>query len=136
LALARKTQDKSEKIRTMTATPADPRPDPAIPAPYEVAKGAGSWRMTPWRIGPYYERYRSILGREWTITDAHLNVWTEGAQWEDGRIDAPSVRLSGGVLGELNSDQARELAAALLEAATEIDALTSHVAGVDKVAKP
>lgn len=96
---------------------------PAIPAPEEVVKSAGAWLMTPWRCGPYWTLYRSISGRvRRPITDACMTVWTEGAQWDDGHVDPPSVCLPGHLLTkELNSDQARELAAALLEAAAEVD---------------
>jgi hypothetical protein len=62
-----------------------------------------------------------------TVTDHKLYVSTSAVQWadgkvEDGTIEAPLVYVFD--LGEnapLNSDQARELASVLLEAATEVD---------------
>jgi hypothetical protein len=71
--------------------------------------------------------YRVILGAYRRVTDHKVLVSPSAVQWadgsvDDGRIEAPQVYIF--ELGEsapLNSDQARELAAALLEAADEID---------------
>ncbi len=71
--------------------------------------------------------YRVILGADRTVTDHKVRVSPSAVQWadgsvDDGHIEAPHVYVF--ELGEgapLNSDQARELAAALLEAAAEVD---------------
>ncbi|MDT5075999.1 MAG: hypothetical protein QOJ80_636 [Mycobacterium sp.] len=72
--------------------------------------------------------YRVVFGADRTVTDHRLTVSTNVVQWADGTIDldgtveAPHVYVF--ELGEgnpLNSDQARELASVLLEAAAEID---------------
>lgn len=71
--------------------------------------------------------YRVIIGADRTVTDHPLRVSPSAVQWrdgtvDDGRIEGPQVYVFD--LGEgnpLNIDQARELAAALLAAAAEID---------------
>src|ERR1700730_13781592 len=66
---------------------------------------------------------RVVWGANRGITDSDLIIWTSAMQRTDGRIysesEPPKVHVDGGV--DLNSDQARELAAALLEAAAELD---------------
>jgi hypothetical protein len=76
--------------------------------------------------------HRVIMGAERHVTDSDVVVWTSAIQFADGSIDdaacggeSPQVNL-GGNHGELNSDQARELAAAILEAANEIDGWTAR----------
>jgi hypothetical protein len=73
-------------------------------------------------LDPYDASYRIVRGCDRGITDHDLTVRTSAIQFADGSIDTqaepPMIRLSG---DELNSDQARELAAALLQAAAEVD---------------
>jgi hypothetical protein len=70
--------------------------------------------------------HRVVVGAERHVTDTDVVAWTSAIQFADGSIDdgsrsqSPQVNL-GGNDDELNSDQARELATALLEAASEID---------------
>jgi hypothetical protein len=52
------------------------------------------------------------------ITDHDLVVQTSACQYTDGHLDEVHVSVGG---DPLNSDQARELASALLEAADELD---------------
>jgi hypothetical protein len=71
--------------------------------------------------------YRIVFGADRTVTDHRARVSTSAVQWadgsvDDGRIEAPYIYVYD--LGEsrpLNSDQARELGAALLESAAEVD---------------
>jgi hypothetical protein len=67
---------------------------------------------------------RVVMGQTRGITDSDFTVWTSAIQCADGRIDSepPEVHIAGDTDSGLNSDQARELAAALLEAAAEMDA--------------
>ncbi|TPG31656.1 hypothetical protein EAH80_22130 [Mycobacterium hodleri] len=68
-----------------------------------------------------------VIGHDRTVTDHKLRVSTSAVQWADGSVDdgtveAPHVYVFGvDETGPLNSDQARELAASLLQAAAEVD---------------
>jgi hypothetical protein len=66
------------------------------------------------------------MGQKRGITDAGVVIWTTSIQSADGRIstepEPPLVHITGGV--ELNSDQARELGALLLEIAAQMDGWT------------
>lgn len=73
--------------------------------------------------------YRVVFGAFRMVTDHAAVVSSSAVQWADGSIDdggieAPAIALlndgTEAILG-LDSDQARELAAALLEAADELD---------------
>jgi hypothetical protein len=87
-----------------------PLPDVPLPAGATVA---GEWNDTafpdPWRV---------IHGPDRSITDHDVCVAATACQHADGRLSDVAVRMR---CFELNSDQARELAAALLEAAAEIE---------------
>jgi hypothetical protein len=65
-------------------------------------------------------RRRCIDGHERTIIDhnAYLALWA--IQYQDDSLEDPGIKVSAGD-EHVNSDQARELAAALLEAAAELD---------------
>jgi hypothetical protein len=66
--------------------------------------------------------WRTVYGRQMGITDHGAHVTAEAAQWcYDGSLDDLAIRIDIDVYEPLNSDQARELASALLEAAAEID---------------
>jgi hypothetical protein len=70
-----------------------------------------------------------VVGADRGVTDHRVCVSTAAIQWADGSIDdgrmmARCPELLDGIteaISGLNSDQARELAAALLEAADELD---------------
>lgn len=87
---------------------------------------AGSRPQTDWETSEAGETlYRLLTGKVRCITDSDAYVQTWATQLTDGAID------DGSAFGEephvevpqvrLNSDQARELAAALLECAAELD---------------
>lgn len=71
---------------------------------------------------------RVVMGQNRAVTDADVIVWTSAIQHLDGTLEKtngdgrepPTAHIDGGPM-DLNSDQCRELAAALLEAAAEID---------------
>ena len=94
-----------------TTRPADPFPNVTPPADIE---NVGGWDL---------DGYRDIFGFDRTVTDHRVRVYAFGSQASDGRIYDPTVQLAEGEDDGpgLNSDQARELAAALLQIADEID---------------
>jgi hypothetical protein len=98
----------------MPTTTVNPHPD--IPLPVGAVFG-GIWEEND----PQPERL--IFGPERSVTDTNLGIWTSAIQWVDGRMatepEPPRVHIEGDI--NLNSDQARELAAVLLEAASELD---------------
>ncbi|MDC8980674.1 hypothetical protein PR370_01075 [Mycobacterium marinum] len=69
---------------------------------------------------------RVVTGPHRHVTDSDVRIWTSALQRTDGAINnqrdywPPQVHVEGNVI-DVNSDQARELAAALLEAAALID---------------
>jgi hypothetical protein len=90
-----------------------------------VALPAGAAAVDDW-TPDHPQPYRIIFGVNRRITGHAAKGGTSAVQWadgsvDDGRVEAPSVYVHG--LGEttLNSDQARELASVLLEAAAEVD---------------
>jgi hypothetical protein len=97
----------------MTATSTDPHPD--------VTPPPGADMVDRWDGDP---PGRLIYGADRTVTDHPVRVYPYIRQLSDGSITEPYVYVADGEmkgLGELNCDQARELAAALLETAAEID---------------
>ncbi|MBV5244176.1 hypothetical protein KUF57_11580 [Mycolicibacterium sp. PAM1] len=95
------------------------RPRPADPAPPPGADTIDDW-------GSGGEGRRVILGYNRHVIDSDVFVSTACVQDRDGHIDdgsngeAPSVYIDGAP-ASLNSDQARILAALLLESAALID---------------
>lgn len=76
--------------------------------------------------------HRVVMGSSRAITGTDVTVYTTATQSVDGRVEdrpwPPLVRIDGDV--DLNSDQCRELAAVLLEVASEMDGWTqSDVVG-------
>lgn len=102
----------------MPTTTTSPHPDVPLPA---GALEADTWQALD------RQPYRVVFGASRDVTDHAACVSTSAIQWADGNLDrgvieAPGlVILSGGESEPFNSDQARELAAALLEAASELD---------------
>jgi hypothetical protein len=74
-----------------------------------------------------HQPYRVVLGADRKVTDHALTVSPSAVQWADGTIDNGKIEpphifvLNLGESDPLNSDQARELAAVLLEAAAQLD---------------
>jgi hypothetical protein len=88
-------------------------PHPDVPVP------DGSEPVRAWDL----EGYRDLYGFDRTVTDHEVRVYAFGSQATDGTIYDRSVHIADGENAGpiLNSDQARELAAALLAAAAEVD---------------
>jgi hypothetical protein len=81
-----------------------------------MSRPAGALEAKNWEP----ENYRIIHGPDQGITDTDVRIWTSAIQWLDGSInsDAEEDELRN---VDLNSDQARELAAVLLETAAVLD---------------
>ena len=87
---------------------------------------AGAEIVEPWEPADReYPAYRIVTGAPRTITDHNLLVSASALQWADGTIedggldDCPTIHVDRPAT--LNSDQARELAAILLDLAAQID---------------
>ncbi len=94
--------------------------------PTTIAPPPGARFVDDW--GTSGDNSRVILGDNHTVTGSHVLVSTACAQHLDGHIDdgstgnqSPSIYLDSNPEVGLNSDQARELAALLLELAAHID---------------
>ncbi|HEY6576795.1 MAG TPA: hypothetical protein VI029_18115 [Mycobacterium sp.] len=89
----------------------------------DIGPPPGSGFVDTWEAGGGDRRV--VLGIKHTVTDCDVTVSTSCIQYLDGRIDdgsgdeCPRMYIDQSV--ELNSDQARELAALLLELAKQID---------------
>lgn len=81
---------------------------------------AGAADVRDWR-----DAARRFYGTERTSNGWQVPVSIVGEQYRDGRVDRRIVVCEGWDLGELDTEQARQLAADLLAAADEIDRLTS-----------
>jgi hypothetical protein len=88
-------------------------PRPGVPLP-EGIEMAGELDL---------DGYRDLYGVDHSVTVQAVRVYAFGSQLSDGTIYDLAGRLAHGEDSgpNLNSDQARELAAALLEAAAEVD---------------
>jgi len=91
----------------------------------DVPPPPGTDLACPWEGDP---AYRTVFGVDRTVTDSTARVYIAAIQRADGSIDGGDIEAPGLYVcdGErdglhLNSDQARELAAALLQAAAELD---------------
>ena len=94
----------------------------------DVTLPTGVARITPWEPEGDQAHYRFIVGATRTVTDHPIRVSVHAFQWSDGTLDdgeilsAPGIALhNADACVPLRSDQARELAGALLEAAAEFD---------------
>jgi hypothetical protein len=98
---------------------------PTVPLPPGFVS-AGDWDGRSGADMPY----RLVFGADRTITDHAVRVSISAFQRPDGSLarrwagEAPSIAVLNGDKWPLNGDQARELAAVLLAAADELDALT------------
>jgi hypothetical protein len=103
-------------------TATDPHPDVALPA--------GARTLDTWQADDP-QPYRVILGADRKVTDHRLTVSPSAVQWADGTIDNGAIEppqifvFNLGESDPLNSDQARELAAVLLEVAAQLDLWTA-----------
>lgn len=91
-----------------------------------VAPPPGTDFACAWQQRPV--PYRTIFGVDRTVIDSDARVYAVAIQLadgtlDDGTIEAPGLYVCDGARDgmHLNSDQARELAAALLQTADEVD---------------
>ncbi|MGD1237506.1 hypothetical protein [Mycobacterium seoulense] len=105
--------------RNTPECPHQPAAVPDVPLPVGADPVLWEWDGDP--------PHRAVFGADRGVTDHRVRVYTMAIQLADGRIDdgePPSVVVCDGqhqAMADLNSDQARELAAALLQTAGEID---------------
>ena len=100
-----------------TTTTTNPYPDVPLPA---GARPVGGWDPGRFMAEDEARDWRLIHGADRTITDSATYVHLRATQYCDGNLEDLGI----GVHADddaLNSDQARELAAVLLEAAAELD---------------
>uniref|UniRef100_UPI00389AD446 hypothetical protein n=1 Tax=Mycobacterium sp. HUMS_1102779 TaxID=3383487 RepID=UPI00389AD446 len=93
----------------MTTTTPNRSPNVALPVGTVEADRWEDIDAQPWRTVTFLRHQ---------VTDSDARASMNACQHADGRIDEYEVVVIG---DHLNSDQARELAAVLLEAAAEID---------------
>jgi len=98
------------------------------PTASPVGPPAGADLVCEWETCRSLTRYRVIFGADRFVTDTQVRVYATVVQLADGSIDQctveePSVNVSDSEcdVPPLNLDQARELAALLLEAVREIE---------------
>jgi hypothetical protein len=94
----------------------------------DVTLPPGVARVNHWEPEGDQAHYRFIVGPTRRVTDHSIRVSVHAFQWSDGTLDDGDILSAPGIAihdadacAPLNSDQARELAAALLEAAAEFD---------------
>jgi hypothetical protein len=107
------TQNPPLKEPPTPTTTTDCYPDVPLPTGVEAA---GGWQLND-RLP-----YRVVLGEDRGVTDHNVVVHTVAIQFADGRIEDGRIKAAPVYSGRgLSSTQARELAAALLEAADQLD---------------
>ena len=107
------TQNPPLKEPPTPTTTTDCYPDVPLPTGVEAA---GGWQLND-RLP-----YRVVLGEDRGVTDHNVVVHTVAIQFADGRIADARIKAATVYSGRgLSSTQARELAAALLEAADQLD---------------
>jgi hypothetical protein len=105
----------------------------ATTEPRNVPLPAGFVTADDWQWSRGCMPYRFVF-TDWTVTDHRVAVSMHAFQWADGAladgtgaegygVEAPSISVLDAIGHSMNSDQARELAAALLAAAAELDGL-------------
>lgn len=110
-------------MSNITPTTIDNRA-PDVPLPH------GFTAVCEWELGRIMSedetrQWRLIYGPDRTITDCDgSGVTLRATQYSDGALDDIGIQVWTGD-DDLNSDQVRELAAALLEAAAELDGLAA-----------
>jgi hypothetical protein len=108
----------------MPTTVTNPKPYPNVPLPPGFDAGH------QWEPGRYIDHdetraWRTLDGVRRTITDNAGYVHLSAIQYSDGSLEDLEIFVFTDD-DNLNSDQARELAAALLEAAAELDRLVAR----------
>jgi hypothetical protein len=99
--------------------------------PRDVPLPAGATFVGNWDWDGGAMPYRFVTFTDRTITDHPARVSPHAFQYADGSLasageEAPGIAVLEASIHPLNSDQARELAAALLAAAAEIDGFSTR----------
>ncbi len=105
---------------------------PTTTEPRNVPLPAGATYVDDWQASGTGMPFRFVTLTPRTVTDHPVRVSPQVFQFADGSLadgsddDAPGIAILDGdsSMEPLNSDQARELAAALLAAAAGLDRLT------------
>lgn len=113
-------------MRENSAIPESPQQIPHL----SVATPPGFAAPYDWQPGRIVSEdetraWRCLDGHPRAITDHDASVRLWAIQYEDDSLDDPGIEVFTGDI-HLNSDQARELASALLEAAAELDGLVAR----------
>ena len=99
------------------------------PALADVTPPPGAVSATAWQLD-MRQPYRVVFGSDHTVTDHTVEVYTTAIQFPDGSLDdgsevePPQVWIYRADDNPSSSDQARELARAIMAAAEELDGLT------------
>jgi hypothetical protein len=105
----------------MNATTRPPRPDVTPPAGFVALDDWSPGRI----VSKGEKRSWRLIYADRTVTDHDATATVRATQYGDGNLDDVEIVVVGASGDDpLNSRQARELAAALLEAAGEMDTLT------------
>ena len=88
------------------------------PTPPNIAAPADTTQTADWRADIHGNWTRGFLGTARTVSDHQIEI--EGTQFSDGH----TTRVINAHALWLDADTARQLAAALIEAADELDRLT------------
>jgi malonyl CoA-acyl carrier protein transacylase len=111
--------------------------------PSDVTLPAGVARVNDWEPDGDQAHCRFIVGVTPTLTDHPIGVSVHAFQWSDGTLDDGEILSPPGIaihnvdaVGPLDSEQARELAAALLEAAAEFDSWVADRTAAAQVPPP
>ena len=97
------------------STATNPIPDVPLPAGAVDCRDWEDTETRPWRTVAFVSR---------RVTDHQAHIEMCACQYVDGNLDDFEIVIVGADFEKLNSDQAREMAAALLEAAAELDGWT------------
>ncbi|WP_155765491.1 hypothetical protein [Mycobacterium colombiense] len=114
---------RKNRATSLQSAVAQPRtePYPEVPPP------PGFIAPDLWEAGWILSRdetraWRLVYRHAQTVTDHGAYACVRAVQYSDGSLEDVEILVNGaGSDDPLNSDQARELAAALLEVATEVD---------------
>ncbi|OBK65855.1 hypothetical protein A5653_02805 [Mycobacterium colombiense] len=111
-------------MRKNSATTVTPQSHVSLPAPPPGFDG-GEWRAGRILSRDETRAWRLVYRHAQKVTDHDAYACVRAIQYSDGSLDEVEILANGADSDSpLNSDQARELAAALLESAAEVDRWT------------
>lgn len=116
--VCRQVEMTEDELWQLSADELDRRADALPPG-----ASAGNWEPGRRLDQDETRMWRLIHSAERTVTDHQAHIWLRAVHYSDGSLEDVEIMVETGD-DSLNSDQARELAAALLEAAAELDGWT------------